>query len=73
MSLTVKTDDVTKGRKDVDPHGRFRGEWVKVIILLVRSRVRSVSLQITQKVLLGTDNPEYYKKATKLYCWPAVL
>ena len=29
MSLTVKTDDVTKGRKDVDPHGRFRGEWVK--------------------------------------------
>ena len=30
MSLTVKTDDVTKGRKDVDPHGRFRGEWVKI-------------------------------------------
>ena len=30
MSLTVKTDDVTKDRKDVDPHGRFRGEWVKV-------------------------------------------
>ena len=28
LSLTVKTDDVTKGRKDVDPHGRFRGEWV---------------------------------------------
>ena len=73
MSLTVKTDDVTKGRKHVDPHGRFRGKWVKVIILLVRSRVRSVSLQITRKVLLGTDNPEYYKKATKLYCWPAVL
>ena len=24
MSLTVKTDDVTKGRKDVDPHGRLR-------------------------------------------------
>ena len=29
MSLTVKTDDVTKGRKDLDPHGRLRGEWVK--------------------------------------------
>ena len=28
LSLTVKTDDVTKGGKDVDPHGRFRGEWV---------------------------------------------
>ena len=28
LSLTVKTDDVTKGRKDLDPHGRFRGEWV---------------------------------------------
>ena len=28
--LTVKTDDVTKGRKDLDPHGRLRaGEWVK--------------------------------------------
>ena len=27
--MTVKTDDVTKGRKDLDPHGRFRGEWVK--------------------------------------------
>ena len=23
LSLTVKTDDVTKGRKDVDPHGRL--------------------------------------------------
>ena len=23
MSLTVKTDDVTKGRKDVDPPGHF--------------------------------------------------
>ena len=23
-SLTVKTDDVTKGRKDLDPHGRLR-------------------------------------------------
>ena len=33
MSLTVKTDDVTKGRKDVDPHGRFRGEWVKKLVL----------------------------------------
>ena len=30
MALTVKTDDVTRGRKDVDPHGRFRGEWVKL-------------------------------------------
>ena len=28
LSLTIKTDDVTKGRKDLDPHGRFRGEWV---------------------------------------------
>ena len=33
MSLTLKTDDVTKGRKDVDPHGRFRGEWVKKLVL----------------------------------------
>ena len=36
LSLTVKTDDVTKGRKDVDPHGRygrFTGEWVKQIKL----------------------------------------
>ena len=24
----LKTDDVTVGRKDLDPHGRFRGEWV---------------------------------------------
>ena len=24
LSLTVKTDEVTKGRKDVDPHGRLR-------------------------------------------------
>ena len=31
--MTVKTDDVTKGRKDVDPHGRFRGEWVKKLVL----------------------------------------
>ena len=30
LFLTLKTDDVTKGRKDVDPHGRFRGEWVKM-------------------------------------------
>ena len=29
MSLTVKTDDITSGRRDVDPHGRLRGEWVK--------------------------------------------
>ena len=30
LSLTVKTD-VTKGRKDMDPHGRlrqFRGKWL---------------------------------------------
>ena len=24
LSLTVKTDDVTMGRKDLDPHGRLR-------------------------------------------------
>ena len=24
LSLTVKTDDVTKGRKDLDPHGQLR-------------------------------------------------
>ena len=24
LSLTIKTDDVTKGRKDLDPHGRLR-------------------------------------------------
>ena len=24
VSSTVKTDDVTKGRKDLDPHGRLR-------------------------------------------------
>ena len=24
LSLTVKTDDVTEGRKDLDPHGRLR-------------------------------------------------
>ena len=35
LSLTVKTDDVTKGRKDLDPHGRFRGEWVNIAIDLV--------------------------------------
>ena len=29
MALTVKTDDVVRGRKDVDPHGQFRGKWVK--------------------------------------------
>ena len=23
LSLTIKTDDVTKGRKDLDPHGRL--------------------------------------------------
>ena len=34
LSLTIKTDDVTKGRKDVDPYGLLRavqGEWVKHI------------------------------------------
>ena len=34
MSLTVKTDDVTKGRKDMDPHGRFRGKWVNLIAFI---------------------------------------
>ena len=24
LSLTVKTDDITKGRKDVDPHGQLQ-------------------------------------------------
>ena len=28
LALTVKTEDVMRGRKDVDPHGWFRGEWV---------------------------------------------
>ena len=31
LSLTIKTDDVTSGRRDLGLHGRFRwhrGEWV---------------------------------------------
>ena len=28
FSLTVKTDDVTSGRRGVDPHGQFSGEWI---------------------------------------------
>ena len=35
----LKTDDVTRGRKDVDPHGRFRGKWVK-------SKARMQSIQL---------------------------
>ena len=27
--LVDKVVDITKGRKDVDSHGWFRGEWVK--------------------------------------------
>ena len=46
LSLTVKTDDVTKGRKDVDPHRRFRGEWVKMHFYL------SVNV-FSAKVLIG--------------------
>ena len=29
LALTVKTDDVTRGRKDVDPHGRLRANGLK--------------------------------------------
>ena len=32
LSLTIKVDDVTSGRKDVDPHGghrRLGGKWVQ--------------------------------------------
>ena len=28
FSLTVKNDDVTSGRRGVDPHRRCRGEWI---------------------------------------------
>ena len=28
FSLTVKADDVTSGRRGVDPHGRFSGELI---------------------------------------------
>ena len=38
LSLAFKTDEVTSGRKDVDPHRRLRGcsrgEWVKLIIIV---------------------------------------
>ena len=27
--MTVKTVDFTSVRRDMGPHGRFRGEWVK--------------------------------------------
>jgi len=33
--LTIKTDDVTSGRRDVDPTGGYgwlSGEWVKEVI-----------------------------------------
>ena len=33
--MTIETDDVTSGRKGVDPDrpdGRLRGEWVKLIV-----------------------------------------
>ena len=29
LSLTIKTDDATRGRKDLDLHVRLTGEWVK--------------------------------------------
>ena len=40
MVLTVKTDDVTSGRKDVDPHGRLRREWVNVDRLKINVHAR---------------------------------
>ena len=49
LSLTVKTDDVTKGRKVVDPHGRFRGEWVKVKIDRVKLLMIFIFLKISVK------------------------
>ena len=44
MSLTVKTDDITKGRKDVDPHGRFRGEWVNSQVFVLEATL-TISLK----------------------------
>ena len=34
LSKTVKTDVVISGTKDVDPHRRFRGGCVNVVILV---------------------------------------
>ena len=40
LSLTIKTDDVTSGRKDVDPHGRLRAisgcTWGPKLLCIVR-------------------------------------
>ena len=30
LTAVFKTYDVKSGRRDVDPRGRFRGEWVKL-------------------------------------------
>ena len=45
MALTVKTDDVTRGRKDVDPHGRLRavqGEWVNDMKIAAKRAFRDM-------------------------------
>ena len=54
MSLTVKTDDVTKGRKDVDPHGRFRGEWVKFKLMSLYSPIEQIPPELLLFKTIGT-------------------
>ena len=44
LALTVKTDDVTRGRKNVDPHGRFRGEWAQ--LKLINKLINKIKIKI---------------------------
>ena len=69
MSLTVKTGDVTKGRKDVDPHGRFRDEWVKKLVLEILLaaflKKRMATLVTTEKRLQVL---KIFKGKTNVHC-----
>ena len=59
--MTVKTDDVTRVRKDVDPHGRFRGEWVKEEDHKIASNNRPLSLlSVLSKIMLESSPGSVY-------------
>ena len=61
--MTVKTDDVTKGRKDPDPHGRLRAvtggsgangltKNVSVLTTIIFGEVSSMTVKQTNKSII---------------------
>ena len=57
LSLTIKTDDITSGRRNMDLYRQFKGVWVNRVFVPSFSETEAASEQTAEQAEIKETSP----------------